>query len=173
MDYCSIPALSFTTGSGEEQEIFFRDTYSGISIENISNNNVKDSNSELFYGPYNSYSWELYCIWESEINNHIVLNYSNQTVLWGDIAENMSSLMNIYPNPFKSELMINLKIKNSPAIIEIYSLAGDRVYYKETENGEVMKWNPEKQSDNLADGVYLIRIIQGKHDEIKKVIYTK
>jgi hypothetical protein len=173
LEYCYIPALSFTTGSGEEQEIFIRDFYSATIIENISNNNVKDSHSELCYGPYDNYSWEWYCIWESEINNHIVLYYSEQTVIWGDIAENKSSLMEIYPNPFKSELIINSKIKNSPAIIEIYSLAGDRIYYKETENGEAVKWNPEKQSDNVADGVYLIKIIQGKLDEIKKVVYQK
>ena len=164
-----LPALSFTAGDPGSEEIYFKDMdWTGmIDAVNISNNTVSDSHSILFQGPTDSYSWDLYCIWQSHINGHEVLYSSKIVVLFGEVNERKANpAVQISPNPVSDEMQILLNqelAEQNILAIEIFNNEGKKVdEVKPSEylsNQNKISWNRA----NLPNGVYYLKIktIQG------------
>ncbi len=167
---------TFTTGYGQNQEIYYLDNSFFQEVVNISKNNRKDSNSDLFvgtiYNELNIYKW--YCLWESEINGYSALYYSERDVdITGDVEENnLNPLAVMSPNPFKNKLKIEILKPEIPAMIEIYDLSGKRLFMWELKNKETTIWNPAKQNPELNGGIYIVKVTQGGKSTSMKVVYV-
>ncbi len=173
-----LSTVSFTTGTGNDQEIYVDGGY-GLELENISNNNVKDSHSKLFQGPSCGGYWEFYCIWQSNINGYTALNSSMTYIIFGDVEESKyEKSLSIYPNPFKETLNIDL-IKKNPdlSILEIFTINGKKLLRRKFQGQagtlQSIIWNPEGDGIKLSEGIYLVKITQGKSSIVRKVVYSK
>lgn len=79
--------------------------------------------------------------------------------------------ISVAPNPFNRCLRITLpEIHGDNWSVEIYSLAGKRVWGPRLSNGSVLLWRPE---DNIASGVYVIRAFTDKINATARVVYLK
>lgn len=166
-------AYAFTSGYGVEQDIFFENQALGSEVVNISNNDYKDSNPRLFMGPLQYYYWEWYCLWETEINGHSVLYYSEQDVFFADVNEKLSEpVIELTPNPFKDKLNITVKNSDISAAIEIYTVQGKKIASTVTENGSFI-WEPSKDNKDIPEGVYILKVKQGDKTFSEKIIYSR
>jgi hypothetical protein len=76
----------------------------------------------------------------------------------------LSSTFEIYPNPFKNNVLITQKAENSIQLIEFYNSAGMKVFSFRPET------NPASVNlSQLSDGMYFVKIIGSKSSEIVKV----
>lgn len=74
------------------------------------------------------------------------------------------SSFDIFPNPFKNNVLITQKADNSIQLIEFYSSAGMKVFSFRPET------NPASVNlSQLSDGMYFVKIIGSKSSEIVKV----
>ncbi|MEI7979394.1 MAG: T9SS type A sorting domain-containing protein, partial [Bacteroidota bacterium] len=89
----------------------------------------------------------------------------------GELAQNFE--VNVYPNPFKDYLTINLKtINGGNALIKITDVSGRLMY--ET-NLNTKSGNNEFELNNIPemkDGMYFINIVQGNQSSIYKIVRT-
>ncbi len=72
-----------------------------------------------------------------------------------------NSLINIYPNPFKKSVTINLKEKSS---ISVFDARGRMIERRENIAGEFM------YGENFADGVYYIQISCSGQEKVYRII---
>jgi len=73
--------------------------------------------------------------------------------------------LNIYPNPAIDNIAINIRQNNSKITVNIYNLLGELQYNSLLEN------NTNVDISNLANGVYIIEVIND--EEIKKAKFIK
>ncbi|MFA7058011.1 MAG: T9SS type A sorting domain-containing protein [Candidatus Cloacimonadales bacterium] len=84
-----------------------------------------------------------------------------------------------YPNPFNPETFINFSIKNAGKInLDIYNIRGQKVRSLLNENKDAgthsVVWNgTDENKRNVASGVYLYKIRNGKFSLTKKMILMK
>ena len=104
----------------------------------------------------------------TENRPYIRLVFSNVNV----IEENLSSdnFLDIYPNPFNSEVNIEYSMNYSNNNLKIYNIKGQKVYSQinlPAVGSSV--WKCEAQTS----GIYLINISNSKESYIKKITYLK
>ena len=80
-----------------------------------------------------------------------------------------NTTMQVFPNPFDSEVRIEIERKSKgKGIVSITDLYGKQVFMQEIENLE--NHNININLDHLPNGVYLVSLIQEKEKLVKKVI---
>jgi len=95
---------------------------------------------------------------DSDSSNHIFINDAG----FGNIEIN--NLLQVYPNPFTNELIIEIEGNNDVISLEIFNSIGKVVF-----KGNVL----EKiivSTANFSDGVYLIKLEDGNSFELTKII---
>ncbi len=87
--------------------------------------------------------------------------------------EERYSVLEIYPNPFNSRVVISYVLERALDVrIEIYDIRGrlvDRVERRDTAGSHSITWNGEK----CSSGVYFVVLRAGGRKEIKKVVLLK
>lgn len=83
----------------------------------------------------------------------------------------LNSDLRIFPNPANDLVQINFKTPgNKEAVIEIYSLTGKKVFYKDLPVGDhSLIWDPEP----LPSGIYFCRICTGSAVATGKIVLIK
>jgi len=174
-----LSTLSFTTGIGLNQEIYVLDNCWGSALVNISDNNIKDSHSKLFQGSSYGGYWQFYCIWQSHINGYTALNSSMTYIIFGDVQENKyDKLLILHPNPFNRTLNIEfVKDQEENVFLEIFTINSKKLLRRKFQGQagtlQSIIWNPEGDGINLSEGIYLVKLTQGKSSIVRKVVYSK
>jgi len=81
-----------------------------------------------------------------------------------EITESELSSVFIFPNPFSNEITVSVSEEN--ASIALYDVLGNIIFMHEMTN-TVETFQPE-----IAPGIYLLRIDQGRNAEVMKVVKT-
>lgn len=98
---------------------------------------------------------------------------------WDSVVENDDELapgitcsINAYPNPFQTELVINLDDKeNEPVNISIYNIKGQLIRkWQNTVASQLMWDGKDSASVQVSSGIYLIKLQKGKKTSSVKVI---
>ena len=88
----------------------------------------------------------------------------------GNIHDSYGTLL-LYPNPTSGDLSLEfIQVTNEEAIIEIYSLSGEKVMSIDP-NAEAGLNKYNLNTDQLNQGNYVIKIISGEHMILNK--FTK
>lgn len=94
-------------------------------------------------------------------------------------APNKPFSFSLYPNPFKDTVQFTISPKgNLPIIIEIFDLAGRKVWQSQSQGqlqGRVtFQWDGRNHDDGfLPAGIYLIKVTVGKHSANQKVVLIR
>ncbi|RLD50265.1 MAG: hypothetical protein DRJ05_19840, partial [Bacteroidetes bacterium] len=144
VNFFDFPAvITFCSGEGQNREVFASAGYGSIGL-NISNNSVADSNPQVFYGPNFSNYFNAISIWQSHINDNMVLYMSQISILMGSISEkdgDNNKFLKTSPNPFKNELKIDYYLStNEEANIDIYSITGKQIHHIDIKS-KMTGWN--------------------------------
>jgi hypothetical protein len=80
-------------------------------------------------------------------------------------------ILSMYPNPAKSELMVNLKFNTSHADLVVENTLGEQVYFEsfDTDGSFIQKTIPVSQ---LSNGIYLLKIKGDKKIMTRKFVVT-
>ena len=167
--------IVFSAGEGDEEDIYVG--YPEItSYENLTNDNRRDYNPDFFIGERYGQDAEHTIIWQSEINGKSALCMIHKMDYFVGIDEQVKrrSLFTAYPNPFSEQLTIRYNLEREESgTLEIFDLKGVKVFaknlIKQGNDEQTTIWVPESN----PEGEYLIKIMQGKYEETRKVIYTK
>lgn len=77
--------------------------------------------------------------------------------------------MKLYPNPNNGKFNLNFTLKNKgDAEITVYDMQGKQVYNERLPNFQGEYNKPIDISSN-AKGIYFVKILQGKHTQVKKI----
>ncbi len=76
----------------------------------------------------------------------------------------------VYPNPIKTQLLVNRKDANSSLTIEVYSILGQMVAQHEMTTGDT---ELTIRTDEWKDGIYFVKIHSGCDTDIIKVMKTE
>ncbi|PKB16525.1 sorbosone dehydrogenase family protein [Flavobacterium sp. 5] len=131
-DYCD-PKIGMMTASGT---VTYSEAFSGNNFSTFGENN----NGELYV---------------ASINNGTIFKIIDNSL---GLDTNPISQFKIYPNPTKSEVIIQKSSKNYPSEISIFDLSGKLLLQQKMEN----KIENSIKTNNLSQGYYLITI---KNDE--------
>lgn len=82
----------------------------------------------------------------------------------GVVELNKPLNINLYPNPAKDELTVELDQPNGAVTIEIYNLAGQRLMEQQFQAAGVLKMRTE----SLAEGFYILKLTSGNNSASKK-----
>jgi hypothetical protein len=93
-------------------------------------------------------------------------NNGSATTTSTDVADNSSlqkSKVNVYPNPFRDDVLIKLNMaRNTPkVVIRVTDMSGRVVAIKELTNVPkgISQQSPGLNSSNLAPGIYIIQVL--------------
>ncbi len=182
VDYFDFPAVfTFYSGEGQNKEVYSYADYAFYG-QNLSNNNVVDSNPKVFYGPFYSNYFNTIDIWQTHINGNSVLYMSQISILLGSIGDhkrNDVQFLRISPNPFNEMLNIEYYISgNNEVSIDIYTISGKQIdhinIYDQKTGWNTYTWKVlENGKNNLPEGIYFIVLKQGNETVSKKTIYSK
>lgn len=110
-----------------------------------------------------------------------IWNFFNRHLL-PDLAVNTTPVSNLpnfswqlYPNPFREQLMIDLRLDNQDFVeVRLLNLLGQTLY---TIPGQILPAGAQqlmiRPSSTLPDGMYLVEIRAGKQRVSRKVMYRK
>ena len=177
-DYIGMHFFTFCSGVGNNKEVFVANPDFMQQTTNLSNNQVPDHNPYLFPGRNFTYYYELLNVWESEVNNHIVIYKSDIGILWGNIKENTAVTeqikINVFPNPFRSQTTINFRTNEIlPVTLTIHDLTGKQVFSTRLDNVN-QGWNsfifyPGKYKVR-SHGTYFLEITNGNASGAAKLL---
>ncbi len=143
-------------------------------------------------------SWKLSMFSSAYVNNQVVTiwtdNRSGTDLTWpGDLyaqnvrgdgslgpaisidePEQVNTPYSLYPNPVKQTMHIRYSVLQ-PGKTEfiLYNLKGQRVAYDAVENGFEGVYEKIFTTQKLQTGIYFIKIENGTHKEVKKVVILK
>jgi len=176
----SIPELySFAGEIGPERDIYIIDNMFIGGALNISDDEHINKNPRLFSGHINWPYYEIINVWQTEIDGVDVLFESHALYMaTGNIDESKSIRSNAYPNPFTETLNIELKSDQSELIVfEFFSMSGEKLFNKEIQGQantqQSISWNPTNNGLSLSEGIYFVKLTQGKSSVVRKVVYSK
>jgi len=149
----------------------------GSELISITNDAFINKNPGLHIGRNQINDYEVINIWQTEINGNNVL-YSSiawYTLIFGNVDENEILQLYLSPNPFTESLNIELKSDQSECILfEIFSISGQRLFNKEIQGQpntqQSISLNPKSEGLNLTEGIYLVKLTQGKSSVVQKVV---
>jgi glucose/arabinose dehydrogenase len=127
-DYCN-PQIGMMTTNGT---VTFSEVFSGNNFSTFG----EDSNGELYV---------------AAINNGSVFKITDTSLAINTFD---STQFVIYPNPAKSEIIVQKSNKNYPTEVTLFNLEGKMLFRQKTENKTV---NIVK-TDNLSQGFYIVTI---------------
>ncbi len=176
----SIPELySFAGEAGSSRNIYLIDNMFSGEVLNISNDDHINKNPRLFSGHLNWPYYEIINVWQKEIEGVDVLFESHAWYMaTGNIDDEKSVELNIYPNPFTETLNIELmNVQTDVTLLEIFSISGEKLFCREIQNqantSQSISWNPISDGVNLSEGIYLVKFTQGRSSVVRKVVYSK
>ncbi len=94
---------------------------------------------------------------------------AGQTIATGIIENSFASSINLYPNPAPNQLTIALGSNNKKVEVTIYDITG-KIIYSTTER-ETQKI--EVNTNDFAEGIYVVQIQSADFRETKKLIVEK
>jgi len=167
--------FSFVGETDSVRNIYFMDL--GSELISITNDAFINKNPGLHIGRNQINDYEVINIWQTEINGNNVL-YSSiawYTLIFGNVDENEILQLYLSPNPFTESLNIELKSDQSECILfEIFSISGQRLFNKEIQGQpntqQSISLNPKSEGLNLTEGIYLVKLTQGKSSVVQKVV---
>lgn len=171
--------LCFTTGLGDDSEIYCNSEFCGPEGEYLSNNNYSDDNPEVFFGEFKSSSgggWQdyVYCIWQTHIDGNTALSMSKSVAdFTSSINENIvtDNFLKLSPNPFKEKLNISFNTYGQSANINIFDINGRKIASFENVNSnndwQNIIWQP---TTKISKGIYVVSMqLDGKTYSMKIV----
>lgn len=173
---------SFAGETASTRDIYIMDDYVSSNILKITDDSQLNKNPRLFTGrnTYGYDHYEIVNIWQTEINGYDVLycSYAVYNVVIGGMNENQLPQLNIYPNPFTESLNIDFLPSELEMVnLEIYTLNGERILSREIDGQKntlrSISWNPKKDWKSLSQGVYFVKLTQGKSSIVRKVVYSR
>jgi arabinogalactan endo-1,4-beta-galactosidase len=149
-----------TIGSTWENMSFF-----SFELENPTSNNLLETNGGI--AAFCEFNIGLSCT-----QNKVA--YQPDTVIKSTLAEKDEQNMSLYPNPTK-EGSFNLEFgleKEGPISIEIFNIAGKKIYNKQVPSFNKGNHKIEfgKSDINLASGVYLLKVVTNELTQTRKLI---
>jgi hypothetical protein len=164
------PSLySFAGEAGSIRDIYINDYWFSNDPINITNDPEINKNPELFFGGEHGYYYDVFNIWQTEIEGYDVLFLSKASYIFGAIKENNAIHLDISPNPVGNGQNIiissteNIKIYSA----QVYSISGKFILKRDFES------NYEKYEIDLGNalpGVYFIKIQTSKGEMLRKLI---
>jgi len=145
---------------GTELGVYFKEGADNWIAFNSGLPNVKIGEIEIYYAP-SALESKLRAatygrgLWESTVNDFL----SNGI----EIVANDKSVK-VYPNPVTNELMIEIEGNNKVFSFEILNAIGQMVFKGKVVDKTII------QTTNLAPGVYLLKLENGKSFEFKKIL---
>ncbi len=167
--------IAITFPDNGVDEIFMSGTdWGGTDFVNFSNSGTMNRNPKFFGGEHlSTWYWHDYIIWESFRNGHWQLWSSNVPQSVGSIADDglQYSFISSYPNPFSKETTLSFTLESrSDVLVEAYDIQGRKVdiisdqYYDQGEHQ--LRWN----SQQLPDGLYIVKMTVGDKSYTSRVI---
>ena len=87
--------------------------------------------------------------------------------------QSITSINRCYPNPFNSELDIDLNLVKINNLLTVHDITGREIQTllprRVSQGSHLLKWNAK----NLTNGLYFIMIQSGNTKEVRKVTYLK
>lgn len=173
---------SFNGNSGNQSDIYIVDIMYSLDPINVSNDLENNSNPKLFCGRHFPYSFEVLNIWQTHENGYEVLYKSDANYLWGATAETNSNnnqlSLSVSPCPFYRDLKVNFYLpENFQFALDIYNMQGNlikRMLSTSASRGfQSLHWVPLNDGINLSEGVYFVKLTQGKSSIVQKVVYSR
>lgn len=113
---------------------------------------------------------------DTEVSRFMVRNPADHIAAGGNSVSAMPKSFDlaVYPNPFNNAARIRYSLQNEANVcVRIFDIEGREVISQVqgmTGPGEhIMEWNPQ----DLASGVYFVRISAGQEVRMQKIIYLK
>jgi hypothetical protein len=103
------------------------------------------------------------------------LSYENVVSADDETAPGTAPGLNVYPNPFKDEITINLNSAEK-GVFEagIYNLKGQLVRSFTNQKGKSLIWDGKDKANNAAAaGLYFVRINQNRKSVVQKIVRVK
>lgn len=139
-------------------------TYDHFPIENPINHNFDfefDSQNNIHYI---FSSWDLYYKKGDQLTG--IINEKN------NLPDNFN--LSTYPNPFNSSIRINFSLpQNQQTTITLFDTLGKKIKTILTEYRTKGEHEINFNADNLASGVYLIKLDTGKYSKTSKIVLNK
>jgi hypothetical protein len=87
-------------------------------------------------------------------------------------APKPSLSLNIYPNPFRNNVNIEIKdLTTAPSDIAIYNIKGQLMRKWSDNRSSSVVWDGKDRSDNpVSSGIYLIKVIQNGKSQTNKIV---
>lgn len=113
--------------------------------------------------------WNYGMDWGRGVNNFV---WDSIVEINDAVAPELTSVLRAYPNPFSTELTIQLEPKeNEAAEVSIYNFRGQLVRKWKDSKASELVWDGKDSSANpVCRGIYLIKTKQGKHISTAKVV---
>jgi len=178
-DFWDYYYLCFTTGLGDDSEIYCNSEYCGPEGEYLSNNNYPDDNPEVFFGEFKSSGgggsrYYVYCIWQSHIDGHIALSMSKSVAdFTSSVDENLEvdNYLKVSPNPFTENLNVSFNAHGQDAEIKIIDAQGRIVANIENINlsndWQNITWQPPSK---ISQGIYVVTLKVGNITYSRKIV---
>jgi len=152
--------------AGTEAGVFLT-INNGDNWNSISNASFNSSVSALFANDSNIYIGTDGNLWKCSLSE--IISNSNSDNIPGDFE-----LEQNYPNPFNYSTMINYKIpKKSFVTLEIYDILGRKISTLVHEEKDANSYSVQFNSERLASGIYLYKIIADDFIQTKKMVLLK
>jgi hypothetical protein len=165
-----LPELySFAGEVGTTRDIYIMEYWFSNDPINITNDPEVNKNPELFSGGEYGYYYDVFNIWQTEINGYDVLYLSTASYVFGAIKENNAIHLDISPNPVSSNQNIRIHTSEDISIYtaQVYSATGNLIL-KTDFNPHIHKY--EINLRNTLPGVYFIKIQTSKGKVVRKLI---
>lgn len=167
------------TFDGTTMKIYLNGVLSTSIAAGISSIFVPTGNIHIGYWQTTATTWEAPfkgVIDEVKIFNE-ALSLDEINNLYNDIPLAVDEVTDVtgtkcYPNPFSSNLMIDYNASESGRVsVEIYNLNGQLIQkLVDDENHGAGKYSTQWNADNLADGLYLCKVVINGHMQMYKIL---
>jgi len=169
--------------------IVFSDSKSLYVYGGSSGLKIMESNSYFSIMSSPPSNEQLYA-WEPINSNELTIIKDNSIIRYQTFASTLieqpdiilpksAELHSPYPNPFNGKLSIpfDVNILQSP-IIAIYNIKGRKVFAKNLSRNDIIRgkinWNVNNyQRQNLASGIYIVKLYSKTYSESSKIMFIK
>ncbi len=167
----SIPELyTFTGEAGSDRDIYIIDNMFSGEVLNITEDTLINKKPRLFSGRIDWPYYEIFNIWQTEIDGFDVLFESHALYMaTGGIDEDELFQLYISPNPVgdNQNIVINSSENILVNAVQVYSVAGDLILEK---NFNSQSHQYEIDLNKNLPGVYFIKIQTSRGETVRKLI---